>query len=426
MVAAMYKVSQRIKNVFKAVLVVYILVFAVLHGWGQFKTWNPGRSLEHLQVSPNKTRPLHPGLLAPTQENIRRLVFNSQHYKPLAPRLDTDGDIVLTYKEFNTAEPSFVSKHDRHLFLANSQNVRHLASPSPDRLTGLVTVFNGGVAHDRIDCSCESDLSLFRNRSGQSFDQPARLEGVIVPLLVPGSSAFQHFLDGSLPKIIQILPLIHNLDLKLLLLKPRDKIIYHMLYHLGIPEGKLLYYSDYAPHSYQGVKTESQLNTCITPPVHPFLWQKAAELLRGIQQSSPASKVILLTRSHSYNGGRRIVNRRDVVTSLRRRYGDDFLLFRAGYNLKQTQRIFGSARVVIGVHGGAFYNMFFASPNTTFVELMPTMPDGGLPKLSHTIVWRTARSLGQRYWRISMTPQNSLNDVSVDVRLLQKVLDIIH
>ncbi len=194
-----------------------------------------------------------------------------------------------------------------------------------------------------------------------------------------------------------------------------------MLHYLGIPEGKLLYYS------HQGAQTERQLNTCITPPIHPFLWQQAAELLRGPQTSSPVSKVVLLTRSsHSYNGGRRIVNRPEVEMFLRRRYGNELLLFSGGYDLTQSQRIFGSARVVIGLHGGAFYNMFFASPNTTFVELMPTMPDGSLPKLAHTIVWRSAKALGQGYWRISATPQNNLNDIRVDVSLLRDTLDTIH
>ena len=212
-------------------------------------------------------------------------------------------------------------------------------------------MFNGGAAHRKIDCGWGSNLSLFRNSSSQNFKPATKLEGTVVPLLVPNSGAFQHFLDGSLPKIIQILPLIHNLDLKLLLFNPRDKIIKEMLYHLGIQESKLLYYTSY---SYQGIQTERQLNTCIAPPVHPFLWQKASELLRGPQPSSRSSKIVLLTRSsHSYNGGHRIVNLPDVEAFLRRRYEDDFLLFNGGYNLMQTWEIFGSALLVIGVHGGA-------------------------------------------------------------------------
>ena len=53
------------------------------------------------------------------------------------------------------------------------------------------------------------------------------------------------------------------------------------------------------------------------------------------------------------------------------------------------------------------------------------MPDGRLPSLAHTIVWRTAATLGQGYWWISATPQNRRNDVLVDIGLLGKVLDAI-
>ncbi len=198
MVAAVYLVSRHVKYdiVFWTVLFAYVLLCAVLHRWSQFKTWNPENSLGHLHKNtntrllaptrhkpaqpgllastqespvqhgllastqnnpfqpgllvPTQDNPVQPGLLAPTWDNIQRLIFNSEYYKPLGPRLDTDGNIVLTYKEFNTHEPSFVGTHDRDLFLANSENVGYVASPSPERLTGVLAVFNGGVAHQQM------------------------------------------------------------------------------------------------------------------------------------------------------------------------------------------------------------------------------------------------------------------------------------
>ncbi len=181
----------RAKYAIWVALFVYVLIFIELHHvWSRFKVWDSEKSLEDIHKNTTMRLLLQKGMLPPTRYNIRHYVFNSRYYKALAPSLDVNGNIVLTYKEFNTPEPSFARSHDRDLFLADSQNKANLALPNPEQLTGVLTVFNGGVAHHKIDCGWASDVSLFRNKSGQALEKGARLKGTVVPLLVPDSFAF--------------------------------------------------------------------------------------------------------------------------------------------------------------------------------------------------------------------------------------------
>ena len=118
---------------------------------------------------------------------------------------------------------------------------------------------------------------------------------ITVPLLVPESSAFQHFIDGVLPKLVQISPLLTQNNVNFVLYKPRDSIIYDILHKLGIARSRIIFLEG----GVFSANTNVQLNTCITPPTHPVHMKIARELL-GVKENCAISKrnhcVILLTR----------------------------------------------------------------------------------------------------------------------------------
>ena len=134
--------------------------------------------------------------------------------------------------------------------------------------------------------------------------------------------------------------------------------------------------------------------------------------------------VILLTRRGSRNVGRNILNEREVEKLLKQRYGDRFILFQGGYSLDESIAMFSQARIVIGVHGGAFYNINFSPSSTRVVEIMPlTDEQKYLEKLAVDIFWKISQFLGQHYFRIYHKQTGYYGDVSVDLEVLQIVLD---
>ena len=225
----------------------------------------------------------------------------------------------------------------------------------------------------------------------------------LMPLIVPEGWSFQHFTDGTLPKLIQALPWILKENILVLLERPRDKIIHSMLKHLQITNN-IVWYSRGTVYG-----AKEMYFACKTPPVHPDLWQKARQLFVDSVISVPGpvvqDKIILLkrTRHNSANGGRMINNWGSIVSLYAKKYGDKLIEYDASeHNFESTVRLFSSARWIVGSHGGAIFNQLFAPKHTNIVEYMPVHADGSL-YLRHGGLMSYVFSvmLNQRHWRIS-------------------------
>ena len=135
------------------------------------------------------------------------------------------------------------------------------------------------------------------------------------------------------------------------------------------------------------------------------------------------ASVILLTRANSRNGGRRILNKQEVISYLMSRYNHTFMTFSGGYNLAKSKSFFGKARLVIGVHGGAFYNINFCPEETIVAEYVPIdkrNPD--LKGFASRIVWAMADMIGQRYYRLTETSVYEDN-IHISLSKLKTLLD---
>ena len=92
--------------------------------------------------------------------------------------------------------------------------------------------------------------------------------------------------------------------------------------------------------------------------------------------------------------------------------------------LPQSTELFGKAKIIIGVHGGAFYNMLYAPKGTNIIEVMPTDSKGVSPRgLAHTIIWHMAALLDQPYWRIPVNSLTKTNNVQLNIAKLKIILD---
>ncbi len=322
---------------------------------------------------------------------------------------------TLEYEPFQITPPFFGDSSDERLFNENDMNLEFLGVQNKSKLRGVLESIPNGVAGYHTDCGWPSKISDYR----QMVEWRAPQADVVVPLLVPDGFSFQHFLDGVLPKIMQAYDLIMLPGVKIALDVPRDQIIFELLNRLNISCDKIIFTSY--------IVSEIQINTCITPPVHPVLWQRARRKL-GAPEHLPVrmrnALVILLTRSGSYNTGRTMLNYNHVLSYLRTRYGSSLHVFEGPYNLAKSMDLFGRARLLIGVHGGAFYNLHFCSMDTHLVEIMPVMEDGSpVPGIAHAIVWVMSQLLGQTFWRLHEHSHEDWGDVHIDLQRLDAVLN---
>ena len=141
------------------------------------------------------------------------------------------------------------------------------------------------------------------------------------------------------------------------------------------------------------------------------------------RRNSDITKVILLSRVHSTGRGRRIVNLDDIINYLHNLPGVILKVFDGVYSLQECLDIFSDADVVIGLHGGALYNMLFSPPGVTVIEIVPTKLDGTVvpEHLAHQAIWHLAQSLGHSYWRIGQLPVSHDGDVNIGVTKLKAI-----
>lgn len=326
--------------------------------------------------------------------------------------------ISIEYEQFIIPEPNFISESDRLLFHKNKLNneMKRIQNET-EKLRGEIYNIRDGTFQMPYDCGYKSDYSyILKNRKVPKD----KWYFTIVPMLIPDGHTFQHFIDGTLPKIVQILDFLRKPFVKMLYKMPRDKIIYEMLDRLRIPSKNIIYYTSGT------IGADNLLFSCNTPPIHPALWNKARTLIGAheIRRTSwEQSQVIVVTRAGSFNGGRNIINMKEMVEMLASIYGkNNFSIFSGPYTLDQSIESFGKAKILIGVHGGGLYNMLFCPKNTTIVEIMPTYESGKMVAAADRIFWMQSALLGHNYWRLLAKPYDSRGNVKVNITKLRNIL----
>ena len=290
---------------------------------------------------------------------------------------------------------------DRKLFLLEQHNLEQWQERHSDILTGVIQVTPNGTVHGDIDCGWRTNPSVFTSRPKHVCNHYP----VLCPLLVSHSEYFQHFIDGALPKLLQLRSIIHFKGVKFFFRCRGIMWPYTMVVTLP---------------------TRLLDNACITPPLHPSLFCEAHMLIRGMAKKFGSSDelVILLTRDHAKKGGRRILKKDRLISYLRGRYGHGLYAFHVNLTFSDSIKLFRRVQLVVGVHGGAFYNTIFAPSSKNIAELMSTTTEVEVMPtyIGHTIFWAISDMLNQTNWRIISTPSDSLGNVKVDIKKIAKVL----
>lgn len=276
-----------------------------------------------------------------------------------------------------------------------------------------------GTYNTDYDCGYKSNASsVLEKRAVKTVDWYYAL----VPLIVPDGWSFQHFLDGTLPKIVQSLDYILQPRAKLLLPLPRDSIVTEFLDMLNISDKVV-----YTKMKNVTVGADHLIFSCITPPLHPYLWQRARVLLGGseiLQQPREKANIVIITRHGCFNCGRRLLNRAALGKALKSKYAyNNVVIFRGPYKLNYTLHLFRATSFVIGVHGGGMYNINFCPKGTTVIEIMPTFSNGSVLAAADKIIWFQSIMLDHHYWRLPTEPENENGDVIVNITLVESIID---
>ena len=405
--------------------------------------------------------------------------------QPRPEELDIDlfaVDLKVDYPVYVPSLPRFVSVDDRRSFIGDSDNRVYLAVPPAGAppFTGRVRVVSNGVIWRNHECSWKTSDDEF-NRLDDDGRSAIYVNRTVCPLLVPDGHTFQHFVDGVLPKLVQLLTEAPRLAAAVdtfVVYRPRDAVISEMLNRVGVTRQRLMLVAP--PTSGESsplLEARRLVDTCVTPSVHPRLWRRASHLLlacedRGNQDAhrrtsclrsdrqrttnsdlcrsrrrlgdaetvdvrhterkftnTSRSLIVLLSRRWTRNGGRRLLNENAVFDYLVDRFGRQRVArFGNGrVDLTTATALFSRAGAIVGVHGGAFYNIILAPSGCVVVELMPLVTRPGQlaappRRLAHTIVWRMADALGHIYWRVYSTTSSPRHDVSLAIDNLRSAL----
>ena len=385
-------------------------------------------------------------------------------------------DIHIDYPIHVPFLPRFVNVDDRLAFISDRDNLAYLAvPPAPaSHFTGRVRVVSNGIIRNAHECSWKTSDEEF-SRIDDGGRSTSYVNKTLCPLLVPDGHTFQHFVDGVLPKMVQLLteaPRLADAVDMFVVYRPRDTIIYELLARIGITHERLMLVTS---ETWQVLEAWRLVDTCVTPSLHPRLWRKASQLLQVCQNRSNtdvhrwtgrclynnseqhastddpdgqqrtfgekngyiqhrigskmanasagnSSLIVLLSRRWTRNGGRRLLNENGVLEYLVGRFGVQRVArFGNGrVDLTTANTLFSRAAAVVGVHGGAFYNIVLAPPGCVVVEVMPLVTGhghAGMPprRLAHTVVWRMADALGHTYWRLYAATSSPRSDVSLSL-----------
>lgn len=391
------------------------------------KNVTPDNILNTWHRNVTMSRRLHPESLHNSERDYSSITVHNGTFRPSFYTSNekytsvTSVDVYneFEYESFKIKEPLFPRDIDKELFYKFGSGTELLQSVSYNKLRGVVEVIRNGNFRNNMQCGWPGNYAPMHN----TYSGTASYFDRLCPLLSPESNSFQHFIDGLLPKLIQVRDLLLHPDMKLLIANPRPadrKMIMDILDRIGISQRQIVWYNG-------GTYTaDFMVAACITPPLHPVLWRTARALI-GAAEKLPVPRdealVILLTRAFSHNGGRKLLNIQEVVKVLEERYGKErVVVFKGGYSLNESLDLFGKAHLIIGVHGGAFYNLNFASHTTKILEIMPHS-DTGYPRgLATTIFWSMANLIGQEYWRLFVKTTGVQNNIILDLKLLNETL----
>lgn len=196
------------------------------------------------------------------------------------------------------------------------------------------------------------------------------------------SSTYHHVLHDVLPKFLYLLPLIEAFP-DLLIAIDDSRVSTSLFRFLNVSNSNIIQ----LPSVHQPHWTFASV-LLYPPPVFmmstrsyfpPSLSHTTAAVLReaSLSKPMPGRNLVLLQRARSRflhglcREPRCVTNFEQLKKALTKTFAGRFnvLVYNAQDEIETAIRMFSSAKVVVGVHGGGFQNLMFCSPGTTVVHI---------------------------------------------------------
>ncbi|KAJ5075211.1 beta-12-xylosyltransferase [Anaeramoeba ignava] len=233
---------------------------------------------------------------------------------------------------------------------------------------------------------------------------------------------FQHWIDHVGCFLMQIRPFIKDKGWTIFVKKPRDEIIYKFYDFIKKDFNVEIIDETYS----DSIHADYFLFPCGIPSEHPrklpelkqFLLKSILETDNFDEYRDPdPQKIVYISRVNNHNG-RNLLNQEEVINYLEKRFKDRLVIFsHKDYpDLKDLVKFFSSAKLTIGLHGGAFYNIIFSLSNPMMIEFHQpryVSTNGATFWLAHTT--------GCEYWKVFGNSQG--NNMTIDLETLETVLN---
>ena len=254
------------------------------------------------------------------------------------------------------------------------------------------------------------------------------------------SYSFQHFMDGVLPKLIRGYP--QNTEYVVVLRGSRTRATskYHAVFQIADLLGYTLLFENELNQRFQDFGTlyaRKFGQFCRAPSMHPITVRKMkysiiSKLNEGLHHLvSPlyrkegarfddAKPIVYFKRnSNLAANGRHVSFEEDVIEYLQRRFGSEKVLIyqfdpdtMTAYDQMYVVR---NAKLLIGPHGGALYNVMFSQQNPEDVTVVELMPEN---QGVHSIFWLISSCLGYDYAYIGMKDHDDGREPMRKLKLL--------
>ena len=248
----------------------------------------------------------------------------------------------------------------------------------------------------------------------------------LMPILFIWGNAFPHVMKDILPRLVLAEEfLLQNSDVVLLLIETESiRRVLHLfkfplsrvmfvptssdgLVPLYTNQANSIYYADhiYVPLCFPGPHTTGHFEH-----LYELVRQR---ILRELEQvSNDESNLILwISRAGASNKARSITNEQEVIKKLQESFGDNLKYFAGtAVAFKDELTLFHKAKLVIGPHGGAFYNILACSPGTVVLELTPD--DYGRDEINKLAVPLSLRHIS--YVKSGMKNTDNFGDINVE------------
>ena len=228
---------------------------------------------------------------------------------------------------------------------------RILVMQEPKYLVGNLDIIANGSVDRHLDCGWPADhtKSLVPRPYHDDFIYPE----TVVVLVVPQGLSFQHFMDGVVPKLVQLQEVIPQEPNALYVMDKSflDPMPLKLLARLGIRESQI---RDPSEMNYRNgyLRAKKLVLACQVPPLHPQLWRddRSCSVCRGWSRGG-VSSVISCCISRAARGRAMRVATWSMRASCWRRFDRSWrrrstsLWFSTATNMERSMRCSSSLRM---------------------------------------------------------------------------------